>query len=374
MSRRWFIRSAQQDALTAARHRAFIAPRLLGSIAALASFPVYLIARGAPSAVELLVFGWLVAPILIAYFLSRTGRYESAHVLSSLALTGLVTAVAVVDRRHLLVRRDLARGRAARSGTFGIAPRRRARIDLCARRRRLAGAARHRDICCRDPIASAHAALAALGIVSAALYATGLALGAEALARTSFWLLYAEEDRYRLLARNMTDVITRHGRDGAVLFVSPAAESLFGSRACGAARAWPVRARPCRRPAGLSDRAGRCRSAWRKAVRSNSACGATASTPPAVRPREFVWIEMRCRPLEQATAAAGARRRREVVAVLRDVTERKEQQQALARRACRGRARQCRQKPLSRHHEPRIAHAAQRHHRLLRHADARRPR
>ena len=72
-------------------------------------------------------------------------------------------------------------------------------------------------------------ALAALGIISAALYATGLALGAESLARTSFWLLYAEEDRYRLLARNMTDVITRHGRNGAVLFVSPAAESLFGA-------------------------------------------------------------------------------------------------------------------------------------------------
>ncbi len=41
-----------------------------------------------------MVFAWLVAPILIAYFLSRTGQYESAHVLSSLALTGLVTAVA----------------------------------------------------------------------------------------------------------------------------------------------------------------------------------------------------------------------------------------------------------------------------------------
>jgi cell cycle sensor histidine kinase DivJ len=87
--------SARQDALTAARHRAFIAPRLLGSIVALGSFPVYLLARGAPSAIELLVFAWLVAPILIAYFLSRTGQYESAHVLSSLALTGLVTAVAV---------------------------------------------------------------------------------------------------------------------------------------------------------------------------------------------------------------------------------------------------------------------------------------
>ena len=73
-------------------------------------------------------------------------------------------------------------------------------------------------------------ALAALGIISASLYATGLALGAESLARTSFWLLYAEEDRYRLLARNMTDVITRHGRNGAVLFVSPAAEPLFGAK------------------------------------------------------------------------------------------------------------------------------------------------
>ena len=88
--------SAQQDALTAARHRAFIAPRLLGSVVALAAVPAYLIARGAPSAVELVIFAWLVVPILVAYFLSRTGRYESAHVLSSLALTGLVTSVAAL--------------------------------------------------------------------------------------------------------------------------------------------------------------------------------------------------------------------------------------------------------------------------------------
>ena len=80
--------AAQQDALTAARHRAFIAPRLIGSFAALASFPVYLALRGVPSALEVGVFAWLVAPILIAYFLSRTGRYESAHILSSLSLTG----------------------------------------------------------------------------------------------------------------------------------------------------------------------------------------------------------------------------------------------------------------------------------------------
>ena len=42
--------SARYDALTRARHRAFMAPRLLGSLAALAAFPVYLAMRGAPTA------------------------------------------------------------------------------------------------------------------------------------------------------------------------------------------------------------------------------------------------------------------------------------------------------------------------------------
>ena len=87
--------AAKQDTLMASRHRAFIAPRLLGGLAALAAFPIYVTMRGVPSALEVLVFSWLVAPILIAYFLSRTGQIESAHVLSSLALTGLVTAVAM---------------------------------------------------------------------------------------------------------------------------------------------------------------------------------------------------------------------------------------------------------------------------------------
>src|SRR3954467_2727482 len=87
--------SARYDALTRARHRAFMAPRLLGSLAAFAAFPVYLAMRGAPTALEVAALSWLIAPILLSWFLSRTGRYEGAHVLSSLALTGLVMTVAV---------------------------------------------------------------------------------------------------------------------------------------------------------------------------------------------------------------------------------------------------------------------------------------
>jgi cell cycle sensor histidine kinase DivJ len=319
--------SAQQDALTAARHRSFIAPRLLGSIVALAALPIYLLARGAPTAIELMVFAWLVVPILTAYFLSRTGRYESAHVLSSLALTGLVTAVAAstggissfaaiwlvvvpLEASLSASRRVVATASTLALGAAGLL------VFLDAEQ--------------LLPVQSVipHSSLAALGIVSAALYAAGLALGAEALARTSFWLLYAEEDRYRLLARNMTDTITRHGRDGAVLFMSPAGESLFGARIVDL------------QGHGLFDRIHVAdRPAYLMALGEAAALGESPSVEFRVRragagtngapTTEFVWIEMRCRPLDHATADIGVHSNREVVAVSRDITGRKMQQQAL---------------------------------------------
>ena len=72
-----------------------MAPRLLGSLTAFAAFPVYLATLGAPSFLEVAGFSWLIAPIILSWYLSRTGRYESAHVWSSLALAALVMAVAV---------------------------------------------------------------------------------------------------------------------------------------------------------------------------------------------------------------------------------------------------------------------------------------
>ena len=224
--------SAQQDALTAARHRVFIAPRLLGSFAALASFPVYIAFRRVPNALELGIFGWLGAPILIAYFLSHTGRYESAHVMFSLSLTGLAAVVAwctggigsfvaiclvVVPLEAAL---SASRRVVALGSTFALVA-----VGLLLSLNALG---------LQPPatmLASAHGTPAALGVISAALYSTGLAFGAEQLARTSAGLLNAEEKRYHLLARNMTDIITPHGRNGAVLFISPAAEPLFGVRA-----------------------------------------------------------------------------------------------------------------------------------------------
>ena len=54
-----------------------MAPRLLGSLAAFAAFPVYLAMRGAPTAIEVAAFAWLIAPILLSWFLSRTGAMRA---------------------------------------------------------------------------------------------------------------------------------------------------------------------------------------------------------------------------------------------------------------------------------------------------------
>ena len=321
--------SAQYDALTRARHRAFMAPRLLGSLAAFAAFPAYLAMRGAPTALEVAAFAWLIAPILLSWFLSRTGRYEGAHVLSSLALAGLVMTVAMTtggiesfaaiwlvvvpleaalsaSRRVVALASALALTCAAMLiafGYFGMLPT--PEVNTVSR-----------------------SIFMAFGVASATLYAAGLAFGAESLARTSVALLYVEEDRYRLLARNMSDVISRHHRNGAVQFISPAAETMLGapvSRLLG--HGLFDRVHVVDRPAyltALSDtaRGGEARSVEFRLKRDAPRGSERGSLV------DFIWIEMRCRPLEQAsdtTAMLDA----EVVAVMRDVTDRKIQEQAL---------------------------------------------
>jgi len=319
--------SARYDALTRARHRAFIAPRLLGSLVAFAAFPVYLAMRGAPTALEVAAFSWLIVPILLSWFLSRTGRYEGAHVLSSLAMAGMVMTLAVktggiesfaaiwlvvvpleaalsASRRVVVFASVLALACAALLIVFG-------HFDMLP---------------ASDSIAGLRGALTAFGVASATVYAAGLAFGAESLARVSVSLLNVEEDRYRLLARNMSDVISRHRRNGAVQFISPAAETMLGTPATrllghGLFDRVHVADRPAYLTA-LSDAArdGEARSVEFRLKRDAARGGERGQNNKG----DFIWVEMRCRPLEPASPLE-----LEVVAVMRDVTDRKIQEQAL---------------------------------------------
>ncbi len=313
--------SARYDALMRARHRAFIAPRLLGSLAALAAFPVYLAMRGAPTALEVAAFAWLIAPILLSWFLSRTGQYEGAHILSALALATLVMMVAVTTGGIesfaavwlIVVPLEAALSASRRVVVFAST------LALsCAAA--LIALGHFHLLPAPEPSAVLHSVLMGAGVASATLYAAGLAVSAESLARTSVSLLYLEEDRYRLLARNMSDVISRHNRNGAVEFISPAAEAMLGTpgaRLTG--HGLFDRVHVADRPAyltALSDaaRGGEQRVEFR--LRRDAVRGQNISA-------DFIWVEMRCRPLEQSSVEA------DVVAVMRDVTDRKVQEQAL---------------------------------------------
>jgi two-component system, cell cycle sensor histidine kinase DivJ len=318
--------SARYDALTRARHRAFMAPRLLGSLAAFAAFPVYLAMRGAPSAIEVAAFAWLIAPILLSWFLSRTGRFEGAHVLSSLALAGLIMAVAATTggiESFAAIWLVVVPLEAALSASRRVAAFASLLALSCAGTLILVGQLGWLPP--EDIGAAPRGVLTAFGVASATLYAAGLAFGAESLARTGMTLLSREEERYRLLARNMSDVISRHQRNGAVQFISPAVEAMLGM---------PV-ARLLGH--GLFDRVHVAdRPAYLTAL-SDAARGDVRSVECRLRQEragsergqiDFIWVEMRCRPLDHdqlrdATADA------EVVAVMRDITDRKLAEQAL---------------------------------------------
>ena len=322
--------SARYDALASARHRAFMAPRLLGSLAAFAGFPVYLAMRGAPTPIEVVVFGWLIAPILLSYFLSRTGRYESAHVLSSIALTALVLSVAFktggIDSfiAFWLIAIPLEAALSASRRVVGFAS------ALAMSAVGLLIAASYFDFMPPSEVTpAAERTFMIIGIASGVLYAAGLAFGAESLTRISVSLLYVEEDRYRLLARNMSDVISRHHPNGAVEFISPAVEQMLGvsaSRLMG--HGLFDRVHVADRPAFLTALADAARGEEARVdfrLRRDLPRNADHAREAVA---DFIWVEMRCRLMEQTSGQQDIRKP-EVVAVMRDVTDRKAQEQDL---------------------------------------------
>ena len=322
--------SARHDVLVRARHRAFIAPRLLGSLTAFAAFPVYLAMHGAPTALGVVAFAWLIAPILLSWFLSGTGRYEGACFLSSLAFAGLIMTLASSTGgigSFAAIWLVVVPVEAALSGSRRVVAFASALALTCVSLLIVLG--RFDLLPAADVGLGTRAILTAFGVAAATLYAAGLAFGAELLARTSASLLYVEEDRYRLLAHNMSDVISRHHRNGAVRFISPAVEAMLGAPAS------PLlgyglfdRVHVADRPAyltALSDaaRGGEAQSVEFR-VRRDTVRGREAQASQA----NFIWVEMRCRPLEPVLQLSKSPEA-EVVAVMREVTDRKNQEQAL---------------------------------------------
>ncbi len=120
---------------------------------------------------------------------------------------------------------------------------------------------------------------------------------------------------YRFLADNAMDLITRHGADGRIRFASPASQTLLGI----APEALIGHA-----PSALvhPDDLKAIQAAFVEA--SYFARAAAAEVRLKRAGGDYVWTEMRCRPAAQCDGRAA-----DIVAVTRDISERKAQERAL---------------------------------------------
>jgi cell cycle sensor histidine kinase DivJ len=120
---------------------------------------------------------------------------------------------------------------------------------------------------------------------------------------------------YRFLDDNAMDMITRHGTDGRLRFASPAAQIMLGrtpDSLVGLAPAALVH------PDDLST--------MQNALVEASYFGRAAAAEVRVRRSDgtYLWTEMRCRPASPAKGEAA-----DIVAVTRDISERKTHERAL---------------------------------------------
>jgi cell cycle sensor histidine kinase DivJ len=119
---------------------------------------------------------------------------------------------------------------------------------------------------------------------------------------------------YRFLADHATDLITRHGADGRIGFASPASRRLLGTE-----------------PRGIEDRLPATlvheddEDAIRNALAEAAASGRETAAEVRFRRADgsYIWTEMRCRPVAPGDSKS------EIVAVTRDISERKENERAL---------------------------------------------
>jgi len=311
--------SARGDPLTTARHQSFIASHLLGGLLALCVFPVYLVVGGKPSLLGAAAFLWLLSPIGIAIFLARTGRFAAAHLASAANLAGLVTYCAWLTGGLgswlipwmvvVPIEAALATDRRIVAWAAGVAG-----LGLTV----LAVAQGLGHMLPPQAVPLSPILLGLIGAMSAMAYAAALAVMVQLVHRRSESTVRAGEERYRLLAENATDMITRHDEKGRVIFASLAAQQLFGEPAQKiAGDGLFERVHVADRPAYLT--------ALSRSFANNEPIAVEfrvrrAGSAEAAR---YVWVEMRCRPLRAEGAPLD---RPGIVAVTRDISDRKAQE------------------------------------------------
>jgi cell cycle sensor histidine kinase DivJ len=313
--------SARTDPRAFAHHFFFLATRLSAGLIAFAALPAYLAVRGVPSMPEAIAYCWFLLPLFVALYVSRTGAFERAHLLSAMSLgaplgffaglTGAgslaLWAVIVPIEAILFCSRSvaIAAGVSASAAfaafwalaTFGLQP---VHLNVAL-----------------DPTS--------LGLVGGpviALYMAFVAFGARAIADGEARLNQASEARYRTIAQNTGELVTGHSRNGAVTFVSPAAERLLGTPAFRLmGHGLFDRVHVADRPAfltAISEAVIKKKSTMIEYRLRREAASADQTLPAEPL---FIWVETRCHPDDSEKP--------QIIAVTRDISSRKAAEIAL---------------------------------------------
>lgn len=315
-------KSVVGDQLATLRHRDFIATHLATGLVVLSAIPIWLAVFGPMSIAVALTFSWLIAPLAIALFISRTGQLEIAHIASAAVFAGLIVWLATMSggiRSLLLAWLVLIPFEASLSGArrvvagavaiacFGV-------IVLLA----VEGVGPMPDV---STVAQSPAFNAAF-VIAAVAYAGGVAARAEKLARESGRAARSGEERYRLLADHSTDLITRHSANGDVEFASSAVHALTGADVV------DVLGEGLFRRVHVADRPTYLKALSEAYVSHRPVTvefRLLQDNPPIEGDGErFIPVEMRCRPAVDADGSIAS-----VVAVTRDITKRKEREDEL---------------------------------------------
>jgi len=318
-----------------ARAVGFAGAHLMGAGIVAVLTLAYFVWFGLPGWVEGLALLWLMSPALIAFVPRWSGKMITAHGLSLVNMTGIVSYLTMFTgglASPLIAWFVLVPAEGALSG-------RRALVYASAA---LCGGA----LCVlwalgvwgllpspRLPVTGSgtlEAGLTAFGTLAAVLYAATVAVAAQTAHKRTEDAAREGEARYKFLAEHAADMIMRHGADGRVQFVSPACRSLLGYEP--------------EELVGTAPNALVHKEDWKtvqSAFARASYFGHDAVVEYRMRRKDgsFAWLEMRCRPVLWARAdgpllmpppdpAAGDRATPpgaafEIIAVAREIGERK---------------------------------------------------
>ncbi|MFP4004726.1 MAG: PAS domain-containing sensor histidine kinase [Alphaproteobacteria bacterium] len=316
------------DACAARRHRAFALAHLGAGTVAGVCFVFYAVMSGPIGTAEAVAGFWLVSPAGIAFLPRLTGSLTAACTVSTVNLTALISYLSLITgglNSFLLVWLIIVPLEAALSGSRRLVV---AAIVLCALALAVLAALELAGLPAIVLTESATAALRSAVILLALAYAGSAAL---VLQRSQSDLAAAArrgEARYRLLADHALDMISRHGPDGRLRFVSPACMSILGyapEELEGLAAASLIHPQDRRR----------VQTAFSRAIYFGE--NATIEYRHQRRNGSYVWLETRCRPVPVKTEEGGdpapVRGPRapayDLIAVTRDISRRKTQEAEL---------------------------------------------